>query len=93
MVHRAESVLAQMTVAISRLGSMNFGGGGGWGGPRRMAGQAAVPEQNAVLLEIFKENLRLRGIEIDEPAAAGANHENTGQQPQPQPQESKGDVQ
>ena len=89
MVHRAESVLAQMTVAISRLGSMSFSGGGGWGGPRRMAGQAPASEQNAVLLEIFKENLRLRGIEIDAPAApaaeavadAGANHENTGTNP------------
>jgi hypothetical protein len=26
-----------------------------------------------VLLEIFKENLKLRGIEIDEPASAAAN--------------------
>ena len=68
MVHRAESVLAQMTVAISRMGS----GGGGWGGggPRRFisGGGPHTGEQNAVLLEIFKENLKLRGIEIDEPA-------------------------
>jgi hypothetical protein len=50
------------------------GGGGGWG-PRRFAGQSAGGggEQNAVLLEIFKENLKLRGIEIDEPATAAAN--------------------
>lgn len=64
MVQRQESVLAQMTIAISRMGS---GGGGGGGAPRRYAAQAPRNEQNAVLVEIFKENLRLRGIEIDEP--------------------------
>jgi hypothetical protein len=68
LVHRAESVLAQMTVAISRMGSFSGGGGGG-GGPRRYATESPRNEQNAVLLEIFKENLRLRGIEIDEPKA------------------------
>ncbi len=68
LVHRAESVLAQMTVAISKMGT--FGGGGGGMGPRRFAAQQGGNEQNAVLLEIFKENLRLRGIEIDEPVAA-----------------------
>jgi hypothetical protein len=69
MVKRAESVLAQMTVAISRMGSVSYGGGGG-GAPRRFASSGASQgsEQNAVLLEIFKENLRLRGIEIDEQA-------------------------
>ena len=68
MVLRAESVLAQMTIAISRMGSGGYGGGGG--GPRRFvtSGAGARSEQNTVLLEIFKENLRLRGIEIDEPA-------------------------
>jgi hypothetical protein len=62
-----------MTVAISRMGSGGWGGGGGGGwGPRRFqGGQERREEQNAVLLEIFKENLRLRGIEIDEPAEAG----------------------
>ena len=74
MVHRQESLLAQMTIAIGRIGS---GGGGGWGGggPRRFAGTAGAGgnEQNAVLLEIFKENLRLRGIEIDEPKPAGGD--------------------
>lgn len=71
MVHRAESVLAQMTIAIGRIGSGGGGGGGGWG-PRRYANQggAGGGQQNAVLLEIFKENLRLRGIEIDEPKPA-----------------------
>ena len=65
MVHRAESVLAQMTIAISRGGG--WGGGGGGAGPRRYAsGSGERNEQNSVLLEIFKENLRLRGIEIDE---------------------------
>ena len=70
MVHRAESVLAQMTIAISRAGS--WGGGGGGAGPRRYAaGSGQKNEQNSVLLEIFKENLKLRGIEIDEnPPAA-----------------------
>lgn len=70
LVHRAESVLAQMTMAIGRIGS--GGGWGGGGGPRRFAGGGpSGPEQNAVLLEIFKDNLRLRGIEIDEPAPSG----------------------
>jgi hypothetical protein len=65
MVQRQESLLAQMTIAIGRIGS-GGGGGGGWG-PRRFAGHSAGgSEQNAVLLEIFKENLKLRGIEIDE---------------------------
>jgi hypothetical protein len=69
MVRRAESVLAQMTVAIGKMGS---GGGGGWGGPRRFSGKGGGGgEQNAVLMEIFKENLRLRGIEIDEGASSG----------------------
>jgi hypothetical protein len=79
MVHRQESLLAQMTIAIGRIGS--GGGGGGFGyGPRRFAGQGGPGggEQNAVLLEIFKENLRLRGIEIDEPASAAANAEREG---------------
>ena len=73
MVQRQESLLAQMTIAIGRIGS-GGGGGGGWG-PRRFGGQSAGGggEQNAVLLEIFKENLKLRGIEIDEPASAAAN--------------------
>jgi hypothetical protein len=71
MVKRAESVLAQMTLAISKMGSMNYSGGGGVG-PRRFAGGSASQgsEQNAVLVEIFKENLRLRGIEIDESPAS-----------------------
>jgi hypothetical protein len=65
MVHRAESVLAQMTIAISRGGG--WGGGGGGAGPRRYAsGSGQKNEQNSVLLEIFKANLQLRGIEIDE---------------------------
>jgi hypothetical protein len=69
MVARAESVLAQMTVAISRMGS---GWGGGGGGPRRLAAATPRNEQNAVLVEIFKENLRLRGIELDDPVPAAA---------------------
>jgi len=75
MVQRQESLLAQMTIAIGRIGSGGGGGGGGGWGPRRFAGQSAGGggEQNAVLLEIFKENLKLRGIEIDEPASAAAN--------------------
>ena len=71
ITRRAEAVLAQMTIAISRIGS--GGGGGGGYGPRRYAGGTAPRnEQNAVLMEIFKENLRLRGIEIDEAASAAA---------------------
>jgi hypothetical protein len=73
MVKRAESVLAQMTLAISKMGSMSFGGGGGGVGPRRFGSATAQGnEQNSVLMEIFKENLRLRGIEIDEAPVAGA---------------------
>jgi hypothetical protein len=68
MVQRAESVLAQMTIAISRMGAGGYGGGGG--GPRRFTTAGGGGNaQNAVLLEIFKENLRLRGISIDEPQA------------------------
>jgi hypothetical protein len=82
MVHRQESLLAQMTIAIGRIGS-GGGGGGGWG-PRRFAGQGAGGgEQNAVLLEIFKENLRLRGIEIDEQASAAANTDSGGASSEP----------
>jgi hypothetical protein len=85
MVHRAESVLAQMTVAISRMGA--FGGGGGGGGPRRYVGDIAPRnEQNAVLLEIFKENLRLRGIEIDEPKAP-----ETAETPEPAKPQAEGE--
>ena len=75
MVSRQEALLAQMTIAIGRIGSGGGGGGGGGWGPRRFAGQSSGGggEQNAVLLEIFKENLKLRGIEIDEPASAAAN--------------------
>ena len=72
MVQRAESVLAQMTIAISRIGS-GGGWGGGGGGPRRLqTAGGGGSEQNSVLLEIFKENLRLRGISIDEPPPADA---------------------
>jgi hypothetical protein len=90
LVHRAESVLAQMTVAISRMGSM---GGGGGGAPRRMVvDKGPRNEQNAVLLEIFKENLRLRGIEIDEPKAPvepqadsqGDNTQAAAEEPKPE---------
>lgn len=75
MVQRAESVLAQMTIAISRMGT-GGGWGGGGGGPRRAvtSGGGGGSQQNSVLLEIFKENLKLRGIEIDEnpPSSASA---------------------
>ena len=73
ITRRAEAVLAQMTIAIGKIGSGGWGGGGGGMGPRRYAtGSEPRNEQNAVLLEIFKENLRLRGIEIDESASAAA---------------------
>ena len=77
MVHRAESVLAQMTIAISRGGG--WGGGGGGAGPRRYASDSGQRnEQNSVLMEIFKENLRLRGIEIDENPPAAADEAQAG---------------
>jgi hypothetical protein len=76
MVHRAESVLAQMTIAISRGGGW---GGGGGAGPRRYAsGSGQKNEQNSVLMEIFKENLRLRGIEIDENPPAASDESQAG---------------
>ena len=83
MVRRAESVLAQMTVAIGKMGS---GGGGGWGGPRRFSGKSGGGEQNAVLMEIFKENLKLRGIEIDESPSSGGG---TATAAPPAPAETK----
>lgn len=64
-IRKAESLLAQMTVAISRIGT---GGGGGFAPRRYSSAPAMQQEQNKVLMEIFKENLRLRGIEIDQPA-------------------------
>lgn len=66
-IRKAEGLLAQMTVAISRIGT---GAAAGTGiHPRRyQSGSELQSEQNEVLLEIFKENLRLRGIEIDQPA-------------------------
>ena len=83
MVRRAESVLAQMTVAIGRMGS----GGGGGGGPRRFTGRSGGGggEQNTVLMEIFKENLKLRGIEIDESPAGGSAPEAPAPSPAPAP--------
>ena len=84
-VSRAESLLAQMTVAISRIGSGGYGGGGGGGGGTRRSGISkgdGGSEQNSVLLEIFKENLKLRGISIDgpaEPAADGGGEVAAGQ--------------
>jgi len=63
-IRKAEGLLAQMTVAISRIGT----GGGGFAPRRYGSAPAMQQEQNKVLVEIFKENLRLRGIEIDQPA-------------------------
>jgi hypothetical protein len=91
-IRKAESLLAQMTVAISRIGT---GGGGGGFAPRRYGGAPTMQqEQNKVLMEIFKENLRLRGIEIDQPAeelagetgeaeASGEPAAQAGSEPQP----------
>lgn len=66
-IHKAEGLLAQMAVAINRIGSGGGGGGGGGWGPRRSQFQPRVQnEQNEVLLEIFKSNLELqRGIDLD----------------------------
>jgi hypothetical protein len=69
-IRKAEGLLAQMTVAISRMGT---GGGGGFAPRRYGSAPAMQQEQNKVLVEIFKENLRLRGIEIDQPAEEAAS--------------------
>ncbi len=80
--HKAESLLAQMTVAISRMGT----GGGGFGPQRYQGGSGVIPqEQNQVLVEIFKENLRLRGIEIDEKPPADATVAPSGEAPADSP--------
>lgn len=57
---KAETVLTQLQVAARRVGS---GGGGGAGfGPRRLSHipRPRSEEQNSVLMEIFKSNVKLR---------------------------------
>ncbi len=56
LVRQAEAALAAVTAAARRSGS-----GGGGGGPRRrsFAGPDRGEQQNTVLLEIFKSNLKL----------------------------------
>jgi len=65
-VLKAEGVLAAISVAARNLSS---GGGVGLGESlrNRSPGPESHDGQNAVLLEIFKDNLRLRGIELDTP--------------------------
>ena len=75
---KAETVLTQLQVAARRVGT---GGGGGAGfGPRRMSHipRPRSEEQNSVLMEIFKSNVKLRdnlkggGSEYPEDAEAQA---------------------
>ncbi len=76
---KAENVLTQLQVAARRVGS---GGGGAAGfAPRRISHipKPATDEQNSVLMEIFKSNLKLRdnlkapaADKNEEPAAASA---------------------
>ena len=56
---KAESVLTQLQVAAKRVAA---GGGGGGFAPRRMSHipKPRSDEQNSVLLEIFKSNVKLR---------------------------------
>ena len=75
LVIKAEAVLAALAAA-ARSGGV--GGGGGGNGPRRMQVVETRQEQNAVLLEIFKDNLRLRGIEFDT-STDGANGESAAE--------------
>jgi hypothetical protein len=59
VVLQAEKALASIISAAARVGR-----GGGGGGPRRSGLSTGGPQQNEVLLEIFKTNLALqRGIE------------------------------
>jgi len=74
LIVKTEAVLAAVAAA-ARSGGGGWGGNGGNGdGPRRTHVVETRHEQNAVLLEIFKENLRLRGIELDAPAETGNAH-------------------
>ena len=60
---RAETVLTQLQVAAKRVGTGGGGGGGGGGfAPRRMSHipKPRNDEQNSVLMEIFKSNVKLR---------------------------------
>ena len=60
---KADTVLTQLQVAARRVGTGGGGGGGAAGfGPRRMSHipKPRNDEQNEVLLEIFKSNVRLR---------------------------------
>ncbi len=87
---RAETVLTQLQVAAKRLAA---GGGGGFA-PRRMSHipKPRGEEQNEVLLEIFRSNVKLRqnlakargqkfeappGLLPDEPSAAAASNTET----------------
>lgn len=73
---KAETVLTQLQVAARRVGS--GGGGGGGFGPRRLSHipRPRSEEQNSVLMEIFKSNVKLRenlkggGSEYPEPEPA-----------------------
>ncbi len=62
MLGKAETTLERLQVAARRVGSGGGGGGGAGFGPRRMSHipKPQSDEQNSVLMEIFKSNLKLR---------------------------------
>ena len=59
---KAETVLTQLQVAARRVGSGGGGGGAAGFGPRRMSHipKPRNDEQNDVLMQIFKSNVKLR---------------------------------
>jgi len=84
LVLKVEAVLAAVAAAARSGGG--WGGGGGDGhGQRRHQLTEPKNEQNAVLLEIFKENLKLRGIELDMTSADGGGNGDNGATDAPTP--------
>ena len=70
LVRTAEGVLASISTAARRgfSGGGGGGGGGGYARPRRSVGSFLAAEQNDVLMEIFKTNLKLqRGVDLVDP--------------------------
>jgi hypothetical protein len=74
---KAENVLTQLQVAARRVGSGGGGGGAAGFAPRRISHipKPASDEQNSVLMEIFKSNLKLRDNVKNKPADGDAKPE------------------
>ncbi len=71
---KAETVLTQLQVAARRVGSGGGGGGAAGFAPRRMSHipKPQNDEQNSVLMEIFKSNMKLRDTVRAKPDTASA---------------------